>query len=119
MRNVFRYAIPLAVLACYSAAGAPAARADVIRVATVVAENQADFASNAALVPTFVELLKKAPAIKATYSGTDAAKLTIVTTSVWAQESDIKSVTDTAEWKATAAKLKYKTYTAEILQAVP
>jgi hypothetical protein len=116
MRNVLCCALSAAALACYSAA---AARADVIRVATVVAENQADFASNAALVPTFVELLKKSPAIKATYSGTDAAKLTIVTTSVWAQESDIKSVTDSAEWKATAGKLKYKTYNAEILQVVP
>jgi hypothetical protein len=105
----------LTALACYSAA----ARADVIRVATVVAENQADYANNAALVPAFEAMLKKAPAVKATASGTDAAKLTIVTTSVWAQESDIKSATDTAEWKATAGKLKYKTYTAEIFQLVP
>ena len=52
-------------------------------------------------------------------SGTDAGKLTIVTTSVWGAESDIKSVTDTAEWKAAASKLKYKTYTAEVLQLVP
>nr|WP_294531325.1 hypothetical protein [uncultured Rhodopila sp.] len=117
MRNVFRCALPLAVLACY--AGAPAAHADVIRVATVVAENEADFTANAALVPTFVALLKKAPAVKASFSGTDAGKLTIVTTSVWPEESAIKSVTDTAEWKAAAGKLKYKTYTAEVLQLVP
>jgi hypothetical protein len=115
MRNVFCCAISVVALACYSAA---AARADVIRVATVVAENPTDFANNVALVPTFAGLLKKAPAIKATFSGTDEAKLTIVTTSVWAQESDIKSVTDTPEWKAAAGKLKYKTYTAEIFQVV-
>ena len=117
MRNVFRCALPLAALACF--AGAPAANADVVRVATVVAENQADVDNNAALVPTFVALLKKAPVVKASYSGTDAGKLTIVTTSVWGAESDIKSVTDTAEWKAAAGKLKYKTYTAEVLQVVP
>ncbi len=116
MRNVLCCAISFVALACYSVA---AARADVIRVATVVAENQADFANNAALVPTFAGLLKKAPAVKATWSGTDAAKLTIITTSVWAQESDIKSLTDTADWKAAAGKLKYKTYTAEIFQVVP
>ena len=56
MGNVLRCALSVAALACYSAA---AARADVICVATVVAENQADFASNAALMPTFVGLLKK------------------------------------------------------------
>ena len=64
-------------------------------------------------------LLKKGTGVKATWSGIDAAKLTIVTTSVWPEESDIKSATDTAEWKATAAKLKYKTYTPEIFQVVP
>ena len=85
----------------------------------MVAENQADYANNAALVPGFVAMLKKATAVKATWSGTDAAKMTIVTTSVWPQESDIKSLTDTADWKAAAGKLKYKTYTAEIFQVVP
>src|SRR5271166_1448119 len=109
----------LAACAGCSVAGMTAARADVIRVAIVVAENQADYASNAALVPTFEALLKKATDIKAAYSDTDAEKLTIVTTSVWPNEADIKSVTDTADWKAAAAKLKHKIYSVEIFQVVP
>ncbi len=119
MRNVFRCALPLAALACYSVAGGPAANADVIRIATVVAENQADYTNNAGLVPTFVALLKKSSAVKATFSGTDAGKLTITTTSVWPDEAAIKTLTDTADWKAAAGKLKYKTYTAEVFQVVP
>jgi hypothetical protein len=118
MRNVIRNTLTLAVLGFCAVAGATTVKADVIRVALVVAENQADYANNAALVPTFVALLKKG-GIKAAYSGTDAAKLTIATTSVWANEADIKSVTDTADWKAAAGKLKYKTYSSEVFQVVP
>ncbi len=119
MKNLFGSVLTATALGCYCVAGIPAAKADVIRIATVVAENQADYANNAALVPTFVAMLKKASAVKATYSGTDAGKLTITTTSVWPTEADIKSVTDTADWKAAAGKLKYKTYTAELFEVVP
>jgi hypothetical protein len=119
MRNVFASVLTIAGLGCYCVAGAPAAKADVIRIATVVAENQADYANNAALVPAFVALLKKASVVKATYSGIDAGKLTITTTSVWPTAADIKTVTDTADWKAAAGKLKYKTYTAEVFEVVP
>jgi len=119
MRNVLATVATAAAIGCCCALGAPAARADVIRIATVVAENQTDYANNAALVPTFVALLKKGSAVKASYSGTDAGKLTITTTSVWPTEADIKSVTDTADWKAAAGKLKYKTYTAEVFEVVP
>jgi len=31
----------------------------------------------------------------------------------------LKAATDTPEWKATAGKLKYKTYTAEVFQVAP
>jgi len=102
-----------------SVAGMTAAKADVIRIAIVAAENQADYANNVALIPTFEALLKKGTDLKAAYFGTDAEKLTFVTTSVWPNEADIKSVTDTADWKAAAAKLKHKTYTVEIFQVVP
>jgi hypothetical protein len=119
MKSVFGSVLTAAALGCYCVAAAPAARADVIRIATVVAENPADYEANAALVPAFVALLKKAPVVKATYSGTDAGKLTITTTSVWPSAADIKSVTDTADWKAAAGKLKYKTYTAEVFEVVP
>jgi hypothetical protein len=116
---MLRNCLAPAALICCTLAGATTAKADIIRIALVVADNQADYANNAALVPTFAALLKKSPAIKATHSGTDAAKLTITTTSVWASEADLKSVTDTAEWKATAGKLKYKTYNAEVFEVVP
>ncbi|MFL5251785.1 MAG: hypothetical protein ACJ8AI_02635 [Rhodopila sp.] len=118
MRNMFKQAVTLAAFGVCTIAGLAVAKADVIRVALVVAENQADYENNVALVPTFANLLKKGP-VKATYSGTDPAKHTIVTTSVWASEADIKTVTDTSEWKASAGKLKYKAYTAEVFQVAP
>ena len=108
----------LAAFGVCTAAGLTAAKADVMLVATVVAENQADYDNNAALVPAFAKMLQKGP-VKATYSGVDSAKHTIITTSVWANEADIKKVTDTAEWKAAAGKLKYKAYTAEVFQVSP
>jgi len=106
-----------AAVALGSFGGLTAAKADVIRVAVVVADNQADYDNNAALLPTFAALLKKGA--KAVYVGSDAAKMTITTTSVWASEADIAAVTGTDDWKAAAGKLKAKTYVPEVFQLVP
>jgi hypothetical protein len=116
MHNTFRTLI-LAGIAVCSAAVAPTARADVIRIAVVVAESKADYDNNAALVPTFAALLKKGA--KAVYAGTDAAKMSITTTSVWSNEAAIAAVVGGDDWKAAAAKLKGKPYTAEVFEIVP
>ena|SRR5271166_1663209 len=89
MRNVLRNTLILAAFACCSIAGMTAANADVLRIATVVAANQADYDNNVALIPTLAALLNKGTGIKSVYFGTDAAKLTLVTTSVWPSEADI------------------------------
>ena len=96
-----------------------AAKADVLRIAIVPADNEADYANNAALAPTFEALLKKGKGVKDVHVGVDAAKFTIASSSVWANADDIKSVTDTAEWKATVGKLKAKPFTPEVFQIAP
>jgi hypothetical protein len=67
----------------------------------------------------FAALLRKGKGVKAVYAGTDAAKLTTTTSSVWSDPADIGSVTDTADWKATVAKLKAKPFTPEVFTIVP
>jgi hypothetical protein len=95
------------------------ANADVIRIAVVTAENKADYDNNAALVASFEALLKKGAGVKGVYAGTDAEKMSITTTSVWGAASDVEAVTGSADWKATAAKLKAKTYNTEIFELAP
>jgi hypothetical protein len=119
MKQTFQYALIAGVCAFGSLVGVTAAQADALRVAVVVAENQADYENNVALLPTFAALLGKGKGIKAVYVGTDAAKFTITTSSVWSDPADISSVTDTADWKATAAKLKAKPYAGEVFTIVP
>jgi hypothetical protein len=97
----------------------PAARADVLRIAVVVADNEADYANNAALAPTFEALLKKGTGVKDVHVGVDPAKMTIASSSVWPNADDIRSVTDTSEWKATVGKLKAKPFTPEVFQITP
>jgi hypothetical protein len=50
--------------------------------------------------------------------GIDPDHLTITSSSVWPDAAAIKSVTNTAEWKATVAKLKSKPFTPEVFQIV-
>lgn len=119
MKSTFGSALTAGALALGLIAGLTPAKADVFRTAIAVAENQADYENNVALLPTFAELLKKGTGVKAVYAGTDAAKLTVTTTSVWANEADVASVTGTAEWKAAAAKIKAKSYAGEVFQLIP
>lgn len=95
---------------------ASVAHADVVRLAIVIADNQADYENNAKLVPMFETLLSKGTGVKDVHVGMDPALRVIGSTSVWPNVEDVKSVTDTDEWKATVAKLKAKPYVPVILQ---
>jgi hypothetical protein len=114
MTNLFRAAI-LAGAAVFCVAGVNAARADVLRVAIVIADSAADNTANAALLPDFASLLTKGGA-KDVLAGTDAGKMAIVTTSVWANEAAIAAVTGSDAWKAEAAKLKAKSYVINVFE---
>ena len=59
LKDTFRKALTVGAIALCTAIGLTAAKADVLRVVVVVAESEADYANNAALLPTFVELMKK------------------------------------------------------------
>ena len=104
--------------AALGAAPMSAVRADVLRVAIVEADNDADFSSNVALLPTFVDLMKKGGA-KSVTVGSDAAKKSIGTSSVWGSAADIAKLTGSDDWKAAAGKLKRKSYTAEVFEVAP
>jgi hypothetical protein len=116
MKNMLRGVLAAGAFVLCAAAGLTAAKADVIRVALVVAGNPADYASNAAMAPAFDALLKKAAGVKTAYVGVDMANLTIMSASVWPDEATAKALTDSADWKAAAGKLKYKIYTVEFFQ---
>ncbi len=118
MRNVLRSVLTVGALALSTGAGLTSANADVLRVAIVVADSAADNTANAAMLPTFAAMLTKGGA-KDVVSGTDDAKMSIVTSSVWADEAAITAVTGSADWKAEAAKLKAKTYVIEIFKVTP
>ena len=111
-------ALAIGFAAALGAASFSAARADVLRVAIVEAESDADYASNVALLPTFVDLMKKGGA-KAVTVGGDAAKKSIGTSSVWGSAADIAKLTGSDDWKAAAGKLKRKSYTAEVFEVAP
>ncbi len=119
MSNMLRGVLTAGALALSGFAGLTAAKADVIRIFIAVAANAADHEDNAALLPTGAALLKKGTGNKAVYVGTDAAKMTVSTISVWANEADISTVTNSADWKAMSAKHKYKTVTVQVFQMVP
>jgi hypothetical protein len=114
MNNLFRAAI-LAGAAVFCIAGVDSARADVLRVAIVMADSAADNTANAALLPSFTSLLTKGGA-KDVMGGTDAGKMAIVTTSVFPSEAAIAAVTGSDAWKAEAAKLKAKSYVINVFQ---
>jgi hypothetical protein len=96
-----------------------AANADVLRVAVVAADSKADYDNNVALLPAFAALLKKGAGVKGVFAGTDPDKMSITTSSAWSAASDVSAVTDSADWKALAAKLKVKTYNTEIFELAP
>jgi hypothetical protein len=98
--------------------GLTTAQADVLRIAIVVADSPADYTNNVALVPTFGALLRKGTGVKDVHVGIDPDHLTITSSSVWPDAAAINSVTDTAEWKATVAKLKSKPFTPQVFQIV-
>jgi hypothetical protein len=116
---MFRGALTASAFALCAAAGMTSAKADVIRVAIVVADSQADYTANAALVPAFEALLKKGAGNKAVYAGTDASKMSITTTSVFGTAAQATDATSSPEWKAEAAKLKAKSYVIEVFELTP
>jgi hypothetical protein len=116
MKNMLRSVLTAGVFALCTVAGLMAAKAEVLRIAVVVADNAADYTNNAALAPTFAALLKKGTGVKGVYVGTDAAKMSIASSSVWDSEANAKAATSTDEWKAAVGKLKFKTYRAEFLE---
>ena len=109
------------IVGCAAAVGTAAitvARADVMRIAIVEADNEDDFRSNAAMLPTFADLLKKGGA-KAVTVGADAEHKSIATSSVWGSAAELAKVTGSDEWKAAAGKLKRKSYTTEVFEVAP
>ena len=52
MRNMLRSVLTAAAFALCTIAGLTAAKAEVLRIAVVAADNAADYANNAALAPT-------------------------------------------------------------------
>ncbi len=108
----------LAGAAVFCLAGANAARADVLRVAIVIADSAADNTANAALLPGFASMLSKGGA-KDVMAGVDSGKMAIVTTSVFPSEAAIAAVTGSDAWKAEAAKLKAKSYVINVFQITP
>jgi hypothetical protein len=105
MRNMLRNVLTAGAFALCTVAGLTPVKAEVLRIVLVVADNATDYATNVALLPTLTSLLKKGTGVKDVHVGTDAAKMSIATSSVWADEADISSVTGTADWKAATDKL--------------
>jgi hypothetical protein len=116
MRNITRNILIAGAFAFCAAASLTAAKADVVRIALVVAGSQADYDSNASISPVAQELLKKGKGVKTIYMINDPAKLTRGSVSVWDNEADATTATSTAEWKALMGKMKSKSYTIEILE---
>jgi hypothetical protein len=118
MTNTIRTII-LAGAAAFCFAGFNSARADVMRVAVVIADSPADYQANAALLPAFVKMLKAATGAKDVSSGTDAANNAIMTTSVFPNAAAVTALTGSDAWKAEAAKLKAKSYTINVFDLSP
>ena len=118
MSYLAKSALVFGFVAAVGAAAISVAKADVLRVAIVEAENEADFKSNVALLPTFADLLKKGGA-KAVVVGSDAEHKAIATSSVWESAADLAKFTGSDDWKAAAGKLKRKTYTTEVFEVAP
>ncbi|RBP09068.1 hypothetical protein DFR50_12337 [Roseiarcus fermentans] len=118
MFNVMKSALLLGFAAVLGTASLSAARADVLRVAVVEAASDEDFKSNVALLPAFADLLKKGGA-KSVTVGSDGEHKSIATASVWGSAADLAKLTGSDDWKATAGKLKRKSYTTEVFEVAP
>jgi hypothetical protein len=118
MVNMIKSALVLGFAAAVATATLSAAKADILRVAIVEAENDADFNANAALLPALADILKKGGA-KSVTVGTDAEHKAIATSTVWASAADLAKVTGSDQWKAEAGKLKRKSYTTEVFTVGP
>jgi hypothetical protein len=118
MSYLTKIAMAFGLAAAVGMAAVSIARADVLRVAIVEADNDADFAGNVALLPTFADLLKKGGAKNITV-GSDAEHKTIATSSLWGSAADLAKVTGSDDWKAAAGKLKRKSYTTGVYQVAP
>ena len=105
--------------ATFGLAGLNSARADVMRIAVVIADNAADYKANAALLPAFVKMLKAGAGVKEVSSGTDAANNAIMSTSVFPNAAAVSAVTGSERGKAQAAKLKAKSYTINVFDLAP
>jgi len=92
-----------------------AAQAEVLRLAIVIAPDQAGCESNVTMTSTFEDLYKKAGATSCTV-GHDATHLAIASSCVFANEAAIAAVTGSPEWAAANAKLKIQTRIIELLQ---
>ena len=117
MKYMIRAAI-LAGAAAFCIASGSAARADVVRVAVVIADNAADYQANAALLPAFADMLKKGGG-KEVHVATDAAHMTVTSVSVFPDAAAVGAVTGSDAWKAEAAKLKSKSYTIGVYDILP
>jgi len=118
MSGWMKSAIALGFAASVGLATLSVAKADILRVAIVEAESDADFQNNVALLSGFVDLMKKGGA-KSVTVGSDAEHKSIGTSSVWGSPADLAKVTGSDDWKAQAGKLKRKSYTTEVFQVAP
>ena len=96
-------------------AAATAAQADVLRLAIVIAPDQAGYESNVTMTATFLDLYKKVGATSCTV-GHDPTHLAIASSCVFANEAAITAATGSPEWAAANAKLKVQTRIIELLQ---
>ena len=118
MSNMIKSALMLGFAAAVGLAAPTVVRADILRVAVVEAESDADYTNNVALLPALADILKKGGA-KSVTVGTDAEHKSIATSTVWASAADLAKVAGSDEWKAEAGKLKRKSYTTEVFQVAP
>jgi len=54
----------------------------------------------------------------AVLAGSDDAKMTIASSSVFASAADATAATSSADWKAAASKIKSSSYSVEVFQIV-
>ena len=91
------------------------AKADVLRLAIVIAPDQAAYENNVGLTSTYEELYKKGGGTSCTV-GSDPTHLAIASSCLFPNEAAIAAMTALPEWKAAYAKLKPQMVIIEVLQ---